>query len=93
MPAIETAPTDHTPTAAATAAVEAQQKAGPQLTMEQYFTEPNNKDEIDCECYCSNSRNIVEFVETYYFRGLIFVLWPEYIVAVAYCPRLLFKIF
>ncbi len=26
-----------------------------------------------------------------YFRGLIFVVCPEHIIVVAYCPRLLFK--
>ena len=44
MPAIETIPTDHTHSAEV-----ARQSAGPRLTLEQYFTEPNNKEEPDCE--------------------------------------------
>ncbi len=44
MPAVEATPTDHTPSTE-----EARQSTGPKLTLEQYFTEPNNKEEPDCE--------------------------------------------
>ncbi|XP_064392574.1 ankyrin repeat domain-containing protein 13B-like [Halichondria panicea] len=41
--AVEATPTDHTPSTE-----EARQSTGPRLTLEQYFTEPNNKEEPDC---------------------------------------------
>ncbi len=43
-----------------------------------------------CKCISGLARTKIR-PRKYIYRGLIFVLWPGHIIAVAYCPRLLLQ--